>query len=510
MVPNDGAPAQACADFRNRARALSWNRDLVPTQSLSAADVRIDNEPAPEIEAPTGPTFAELGLPQPLLTRLARDGIAHPFPIQAQAIPDVLAGHDVLARGRTGSGKTLAFGLPMLARLAGSPANSRKPRAIILVPTRELAMQVHDSLEPLAHGLSVRIKLVAGGLPYPKQISALQRGVEVLVATPGRLTDLIDRGACDLSEVQITVLDEADHMCDLGFMPAVSAILNHTPKNGQRLLFSATLDGDVGALVKRYLTNPITHSTDSAQASVTTMTHHLWLVSPAQKNPLTSALAARDGRTVVFVRTQLGADRVARQLREQGIRAAALHGGLAQGARNRTLSAFKDGHVPVLVATDVAARGIHVDDVGLVVQVDPPQDHKDYLHRAGRTARAGGTGIVITLALPHQRRQLERLAQAAGLKERPVPTRMGEAIVNEITGGAVASGVAVDERTLFPVRKPQRARPARVGRSGRPARTGSGSRPTGGRSGGPGQGTRTGGAPGRTATSGAPRRRWDG
>ncbi len=456
----------------------------MPTQALAAPELAVSTESQE-------PSFAELGLPQPLLSRLSRGGIKEPFPIQAKAIPDVLAGHDVLARGRTGSGKTLAFGLPMIARLAGAPANSRKPRAVILVPTRELAMQVHDSLEPLAHSLSVRIKLVAGGLPYPKQISALQRGVEILVATPGRLTDLIDRGACDLSEVQITVLDEADHMCDLGFMPAVTAILDHTPKNCQRLLFSATLDGDVGALVKRYLNNPITHSTDSAQASVTTMTHHLWLVSPAQKNPITSALAARAGRTVVFVRTQLGADRVARQLREQGIRAAALHGGLAQGARNRTLTAFKEGQVPVLVATDVAARGIHVDDVGLVVQVDPPQDHKDYLHRAGRTARAGGTGIVITLALPHQRRQLERLAQAAGLTERPTPTRMGDTIVSEITGDAAASGVPVDERTLFPVRKPQRARP---GRTGRPART-------------PRPGGRHGARP---ATSGAPRRRWDG
>ncbi len=426
--------------------------------------------PDPQPESDPQPTsFADLGLPQAVVTRLARDGITHTFPIQAATVPDVLAGRDVLARGRTGSGKTLAFGLPLLARLAGSPASSRRPRALVLVPTRELAMQVHDSLEPLAHVLGVRIKLVAGGLPYPKQISALQRGVELLVATPGRLTDLVERGACDLREVAVTVLDEADHMCDLGFLPAVSDLLDRTPKGSQRLLFSATLDRDVDALVRRYLSDPVTHSTDSAQASVTTMEHHVWHVSPAHKGPLTASLAARAGRTVIFVRTQLGADRIARQLREQGVRAAALHGGLPQGVRNRTLGAFRDGHLPVLVATDVAARGIHVDDIGLVLQADPPADHKDYLHRAGRTARAGGRGTVVTLALPHQRRLMERLATSAGVDAVPAPVRPGDLALQAVTGGAEPSGIAVDERDLLP-RAPARSRGPR--REGGPRRKG--------------------------------------
>ncbi len=419
--------------------------------------------------------FAALGLPDLLVERLARDGITDPFDIQTATIPDALAGRDVLGRGQTGSGKTLAFGLPMLTRLSGTRAQSRKPRAVILVPTRELAMQVHDALEPLAHVVGVRIKLVAGGLPYHKQITALDRGVEVLVATPGRLTDLVDRGACDLSEVELAVLDEADHMCDMGFLPAVTELLDHTPRTGQRLLFSATLDGDVDTLVRGYLTDPVTHSTNDATASVTTMDHHVWLVKPAHKAPMTAALAAREGRTVVFVRTKLGADRVASQLREQGVRAAALHGGLAQGARNRTLSAFKDGHVPVLVATDVAARGIHVDDVSLVVQVDPPADHKDYLHRAGRTARAGGTGTVITLALPHQRKMVDRLTTLAGVVTTPEMVRPYDDAVIAVTRGVQPSGQQVDERDLFPPKRP--ARPRRTGgyaprREGGPRREG--------------------------------------
>jgi superfamily II DNA/RNA helicase len=423
------------------------------------SDDRATSERPRHISVAPDNGFAALGLPERLVERLARDGITSPFPIQAATVPDALAGRDVLGRGQTGSGKTLAFGLPMLARLAGGRSASRKPRAMVLVPTRELAMQVHDSLEPLAHVIGVRIKLIAGGLPYHKQIQALERGVDILVATPGRLTDLIERGACDLSDVEVAVLDEADHMCDMGFLPAVSELLDHTPKGGQRLLFSATLDGDVDSLVRRYLTDPVTHSTDDATASVTTMEHHVWLVKPAHKAPLTAALAAREGRTVVFVRTKLGADRVAGQLREQGVRAAALHGGLGQGARNRTLGAFKDGHVPVLVATDVAARGIHVDDVSLVVQVDPPADHKDYLHRAGRTARAGGTGTVITLALPHQRRTVERLTTAAGVQARPEAVQPNDDALLTQTRGVVPSGVQVEERDLFPPRRP--ARPAR-------------------------------------------------
>jgi superfamily II DNA/RNA helicase len=396
--------------------------------------------------------FAALGLAPRLVQRLARDGITKPFPIQEATIPDALAGRDVLGRGQTGSGKTLGFGLPTLMRLAGGHTESRRPRGMVLVPTRELAMQVHDALEPLAHVMGVSIKLIAGGLPYPKQIDALRRGVDLLIATPGRLIDLCEQGAADLGALEVAVLDEADHMCDMGFTPAVTTLLDMTPEGGQRLLFSATLDGDVDAIVKKYLKDPVTHSTDSAQAAVTTMEHHLLVIEPAHKQSLTAELASRDGRTIVFVRTKMGADRVATQLRDRGVMAAALHGGLTQGARNRTLDQFKDGSVPVLVATDVAARGIHVDDVGLIVQADPAADHKDYLHRAGRTARAGGKGAVVTLVLPHQRRGMMRLAESAGVDTEPVRVRPGDEVVNGLTGGTKPSGYPVK----LPAPKPER------------------------------------------------------
>jgi superfamily II DNA/RNA helicase len=398
-----------------------------------------------------GNGFAGLGVAPRLVQRLARDGVTEPFPIQAATIPDALDGRDVLGRGRTGSGKTLGFGLPVLMRLAGGRSESRRPRGLVLVPTRELAMQVHDALEPLAHVMGVTVKLVAGGLPYAKQIDALRRGVDLLIATPGRLIDLCEQGAADLSAVEVTVLDEADHMCDLGFLPAVTTLLDMTPEGGQRLLFSATLDGGVDTIVRRYLGDPVTHSTDAAQAAVTTMEHHLLVVEPTQKQALTAELASRDGRTIVFVRTQRGADRVAGQLRDRGVLAAALHGGLSQNVRNRTLGQFKSGAVPVLVATDVAARGIHVDEVGLVVQADPPAEHKDYLHRAGRTARAGDAGAVVTLVLPHQRREVIRLTESAGVRTAPVRARPGDAVVTGLTGGTKPSGHAVQ----LPVPKPR-------------------------------------------------------
>ncbi|TWD81627.1 superfamily II DNA/RNA helicase [Kribbella amoyensis] len=427
----------------------SFNRD--DRRDERPAPVR-DEQPVDLGEVAEGNKFAELGLAPRLVQRLARDGITSPFPIQAATIPDALAGKDVLGRGQTGSGKTLGFGLPTLMRLAGGRTESRRPRGVVLVPTRELAMQVHDALEPLAHVMNVSIKLIAGGLPYPKQIDALRRGVDLLIATPGRLIDLCEQGAADLGAVEVAVLDEADHMCDMGFMPAVTTLLDMTPAEGQRLLFSATLDNDVDTIVKTYLKDPVVHSTDAAQAAVTTMEHHLLVIEPGHKQSLTAELASRDGRTIVFVRTKLGADRVATQLRDRGVMAAALHGGLTQGARNRTLDQFKDGLVPVLVATDVAARGIHVDDVGLVVQADPAADHKDYLHRAGRTARAGGKGAVVTLVLPHQRRGMIRLAESAGVEASPVRARPGDHLVTELTGGSKPSGTPV---TLPPAPKPK-------------------------------------------------------
>ncbi len=428
-------------------------------------------------EVADGNAFAALGVAPRLVQRLARDGITEPFPIQAATIPDAIAGRDVLGRGRTGSGKTLGFGLPLLMRLSGGRTESRRPRGLVLVPTRELAMQVHDALEPLAHVVGVRLKLVAGGLPYPKQIDALRRGVDLVIATPGRLIDLCEQGAADLGAVEVAVLDEADHMCDLGFLPDVTRLLDMTPDGGQRLLFSATLDGGVDTIVRSYLADPVAHSTDEARAAVTTMEHHLLVIEPAHKQSLTAELASRDGRTIVFVRTKLGADRVAGQLRERGVLAAALHGGLNQGARNRTLGQFKSGAVPVLVATDVAARGIHVDDVGLVIQADPAADHKDYLHRAGRTARAGGAGTVVTLVLPHQRRSTLRLAETAGVDAAPVRARPGDALVTRLTDGAKPTGTPV--ALPAPPRRSDKPRGQYGGRGRRPqgrARRGSASR----------------------------------
>ena len=405
--------------------------------------------------------FARLGVDPRLVERLARDGIAEPFPIQEATIPDALAGRDVLGRGQTGSGKTLAFGLPTITRLAdGTKPASKRPRSLILVPTRELAMQVSDALEPLVHVTGLRHKLVAGGLSYEPQIKALAKGIDILVATPGRLADLIERGAVQLDDVQVAILDEADHMADMGFMPEVTAILDTMPAGGQRLLFSATLDKGIDKLVERYLVDPVTHSTEDVTASVTTMSHHIMLIDPNNKKQLTAELAARDGRTVVFVRTQLGADRIARELREKGVLAAAIHGGLSQNLRNRALGAFRDGSLPVLVATDVAARGIHVDDIGLVLQADPPADHKDYLHRAGRTARAGEKGTVVTFALPHQKRTMARLAEAAGLDVEPIRVRPGDQHV-EAAGGRTPTGVPVadeDWKPLLEAKPQQRGR----------------------------------------------------
>ncbi len=375
--------------------------------AVSDTDADADSDP--------GITFADLGLPEAIVRKLAQNGVVTPFPIQAATIPDALAGQDILGRGRTGSGKTLSFGLPMLTLLSGSRTEKRRPRGVILTPTRELAMQVADALQPYGDVLGLKMKVVCGGTSMQNQIYALERGVDVLVATPGRLRDLINRGSAALDQVQIAVLDEADQMADMGFLPEVTEILDLIPPGGQRLLFSATLENEIDTLVRRYLVDPITHEVDAAQGAVTTMSHHVLVVKPKDKAPVTAAIAARKGRTIIFVRTQMGADRVAEQLVEAGVRADALHGGMTQGARTRTLEDFKGGRVNVLVATDVAARGIHVDDIDLVLNVDPAGDHKDYLHRSGRTARAGRSGTVVSLALPHQRKQIFRLMEDAGV-----------------------------------------------------------------------------------------------
>ncbi|MFJ7196156.1 MULTISPECIES: DEAD/DEAH box helicase [unclassified Streptomyces] len=423
--------------------------EAVVADSVEADAPLAEQADADSADADTEPTitFADLGLPEGIVRKLAQNGVTAPFPIQAATIPDALAGKDILGRGRTGSGKTLSFGLPTLATLAGGHTEKKKPRAVILTPTRELAMQVADALQPYGDVLGLKMKVVCGGTSMGNQIYALERGVDILVATPGRLRDIINRGACSLENVQVAVLDEADQMSDLGFLPEVTELLDQVPVGGQRMLFSATMENEIGTLVKRYLDNPVSHEVDSAQGNVTTMTHHVLVVKPKDKAPVTSAIAARKGRTIIFVRTQLGADRIAEQLVEAGVKADALHGGMTQGARTRVLADFKDGYVNALVATDVAARGIHVDGIDLVLNVDPAGDHKDYLHRSGRTARAGKSGVVVSLALPHQRRQIFRLMEDAGVDaSRHIVGGAGafDPEVAEITGARSLTEVQAD------------------------------------------------------------------
>lgn len=456
------------SDFRRQDRD-----DRVPRNSvLSRADEQAELEGAFDELAPTQAKtavevgeqngFAAMGIPAPLVEALAERGIGEPFAIQGEAIPTALTGADVLARAATGSGKTLAFGLPTLTRLAGGTREPQRPRALVLTPTRELAMQVVEALAPLGKALGLRTLLVAGGMPYKKQLDQLANGVDLLIATPGRLIDLIERGAADLSGTEMSVLDEADQMCDMGFAPEVRRILEETPAGSQRMLFSATLDGDVDVLVKRFLSDPVLHSTAEVGASVESMEHRLFVVHPARKAEIAAELASRPGRSIVFVRTKLGADRVAEKMREVGVNALAIHGGLSQGQRTRALNAFRGNDVPVLVATDVAARGIHIDDVELVIQADPPQEHKTYLHRAGRTARAGEEGTVVMLAMPRERRGAERLIERAGVQLRGVYVEPGDAPITEITGGATPSGEPVEE-----YRPPVRTRAPRAPRQGR-------------------------------------------
>ncbi|RMI09352.1 DEAD/DEAH box helicase, partial [Cellulomonas triticagri] len=383
------------------------------------------------------PSFTDLGVPSSLARSLAGRGITEPFPIQAATLPDTLAGKDVLGRGRTGSGKTVAFALPVVARLSDSKAQRAKarPRALILAPTRELATQIHATVEPLATTAGLTSTTVFGGVAQSRQVSALNGGIDVLIACPGRLEDLIKQGLCSLDAVEITVLDEADHMADLGFLPVVKRLLDKTPRGGQRLLFSATLDNGVDILVKRYLDQPTTHSVDPAVAPVSTMTHHVLVVADADaKKQVVHELASGTGRRVLFTRTKHQAKKLAKQLTQDGIPAVDLQGNLGQGARERNLGAFTSGEVKVLVATDIAARGIHVDDVELVVHVDPPAEHKAYLHRSGRTARAGSGGDVVTVQLPEQAGDVRDLTRKAKITVTPQRVAPGSPVVAALVG----------------------------------------------------------------------------
>ncbi|MFJ4846262.1 DEAD/DEAH box helicase [Streptomyces sp. NPDC088733] len=455
----------------------------------------------PESTTPALPPvedFAALDMPAGLLKTLTAQGVTDPFPIQAATLPNSLAGRDLLGRGRTGSGKTLAFGLALLARTAGLRAEPKAPLALVLVPTRELAQQVADALTPYATAVNLRLTTVVGGLSMTRQAATLRRGVEVLVATPGRLNDLVDQGACLLGDVRITVLDEADQMTDMGFMPQITKLIERVRPDGQRMLFSATLDGNIDRLVQRFLTDPVVHSVDPSAGAVTTMEHHvLHVLDETDKKAVTTRIAARDGRVILFLDTKRAADRLAKRLLSVGVRAAALHGGRSQPQRNRTLEQFKTGLVTALVATNVAARGIHVDDLDLVVNVDPPTDHKDYLHRGGRTARAGGSGSVVTLVLPEQKRDVTRLMSDAGIRPRTARITSSDAALTTITGAREPSGVAVTIEVPEPAAPAPRTEPGK--RPSRRRRSGGGAAATG-------TGTGTGGQGGdrrRAGTRGA-------
>src|SRR5450631_654176 len=440
-------------------------------------------------------TFASLGVPASLTTVLTAAGITIPTPIQAATLPDSLAGRDVLGRGRTGSGKTYAFLLPLLTRLAASKTTrrSRKPRALILAPTRELVSQIQAAMTPLAKPLGINSLTIFGGVGQNPQVSGLRGGVDVVVACPGRLEDLLGQGALTLDAVEITILDEADHMADMGFLPGVRRIMDRTPRTGQRMLFSATLDAGVDVIVKRFLNNPVTHSADPALSQIATMSHHIFHVRADARIPVLVDLTSAPGRTMIFTRTKHGAKKLSKQLNASGIPTVELHGNLSQNARTRNMDAFQAGKASTLVATDIAARGIHVDDVNLVIHADPPVEHKAYLHRSGRTARAGAEGIVITLMTDDQVADVRDLTRKAGVKATTTRLDASHPLLKQLAPG---------ERTL--------TKPLVLGADeGNTARRNGGARNSGARSGGARSGVaRSGGAAtgGRaTGRGGAPK-----
>ncbi|MCY7325232.1 MAG: DEAD/DEAH box helicase [Microbacteriaceae bacterium] len=452
-------------------------------------------------------TFAALGVPAPIVAALSKTGIDSPFPIQQDTLPDTLNGRDVLGRGKTGSGKTLAFAIPMIARLGGKLAGGNRrpgrPLGLILAPTRELATQITTAMEPLAAAYNLKLTTIFGGVSQQRQVAALKSGIDIVVACPGRLEDLMKQGLVSLDAVEITVLDEADHMADLGFLPVVTRIMDKTPNTGQRMLFSATLDNGVDKLVKKYLHNEVLHSVDEVNSFVSAMTHHVFEVESVEaKRLLIEKLASGTGRRILFMRTKHHAKKLAKQLSDAGIPAVDLHGNLSQPQRDRNLAAFGEGSVRVLVATDVAARGVHVDDIELVIHVDPPAEHKAYLHRSGRTARAGKEGEVVTLVLPAQRKDTAALLRKAAITVTPQQVTAASAAVAALVGD-VAAYVKPVPRAEQPVRGQSQggrsqganAQRKRENRDGAPARSG-GARSGGPRSGGGRSGGASGGAGG--------------
>ncbi|MGC2977198.1 DEAD/DEAH box helicase [Brevibacterium sp. FAM 25378] len=426
-------------------------------------------------QAPT--SFAELGVPQKLVDSLNREGKTSAFPIQQDTLPDTLAGRDVLGRGKTGSGKTLAFSIPLVTRLVESGTGAQKfrqPRGLVLAPTRELATQITEVIDPLAKAVGLRTTTIFGGVKQRRQEDALRSGVDIVVACPGRLEDLLNQGVLTLEHIEVTILDEADHMADLGFLPGVTRILKQTPAEGQRMFFSATLDNDVDKLVRRFLHNEVLHSVDEATSHVSAMTHHVFEVSVDDKNALVHKLASGTGRRILFTRTKHRAKRFARQLTAAGIPAVDLHGNLSQGARDRNLAAFTNGDAKVLVATDIAARGVHVDSVELVVHVDPPTEHKAYLHRSGRTARAGSAGDVVTVMTPDERKDTQVLLRKAAIKATPKKVTAESPEVTDLVGEIAGY---VEPQPKEPAQPRKKTEPATSnGRSSRRRRGGRGGR----------------------------------
>jgi superfamily II DNA/RNA helicase len=381
-----------------------------------------------------GVTFTSLGVPATVADALASAGVITPFPIQALTLPDALAGRDVLGRARTGSGKTLAFAIPLVAALTGGHTMASRPRGLVLVPTRELASQVHAAIRPLAHAAGLTAMTVFGGSPQSRQVAALRARADIVVACPGRLADLLQQGHCDLGDVEVSVLDEADHMADLGFLPVVTRLLRATPADSQRMLFSATLDHDVDVLVRRFLHNPARHAADRAAAVPAAMIHHLLTVTAADRPAVLTVLAGGKNRSLIFTRTRRSAQRLARQLTAAQIPATQLHGDLGQSARERNLASFTSGAARVMVATDIAARGIHVDGIDLVIHADPPGEHKAYLHRSGRTARAGASGVVITLQTPAQAADVRALMRKANISPVTATAHPGSPLLRTLGG----------------------------------------------------------------------------
>jgi len=384
-----------------------------------------------------GASFASLGVPAPLVTALAEAGITDPFPIQAATLPDSLDGRDILGRGQTGSGKTLAFCIPLVALLADGYSMACRPRGLVLVPTRELASQVEAVLSPLAAAAGLSTVTIYGGTPQGRQVAALRDRADIVVACPGRLADLMEQGHCHLGDVGVSVLDEADHMADLGFLPVVRRLLAATPSDGQRMLFSATLDNDVDVLVRRFLSKPAVHSVDPADAPAPVV-HHVLTVAPADRLGVVTALAGGHGRSLIFTRTRHAAHQLARQLNAARVPAAELHGDLGQSVRERNLASFASGAVRVLVATDIAARGIHVDGIDLVIHADPPSEDKAYVHRSGRTARAGASGVVVTVQTPAQSRDVSAMMRRAGVVPLRAQADPGSAVLATIAGPRAA------------------------------------------------------------------------